>query len=219
MDILGKGIYSVSEASRLSGVSVQRIYSWFSRANRWGQPIINGDFVASEHVCLSFLDLIDTLIVGKLREKGVSLQHLRQVHSILIKELKTPHPFCRRELLTDGRKIFIGLSDGIDENLRELLTGQHAFPEILKPILHSVEYDLDSLLARRWQIGKGVIVDPKIQYGKPIIADEGIPTVVLASAYYANHENIKDVAEWYGVSRASVRTAVEFEQRINGVAA
>lgn len=220
MTILGKGIYSASEAARLSGVPVQRIYSWFSYKNRSEQPIINGDYYGvSEHRCLSFLDLIDTLIVGKLRDKGVSLQHLRKIHAVLIDELNTPHPFCKRELLTDGRKVFLGLSNERDGNLREILTGQHAFPKILKPLLQCVEYDLDSLFARRWNIEKGVIVDPNIQYGKPVVASDGIPTAVLASAYYANCKNVRDVAEWYAISQKSVQIAVKFEHRINGVAA
>jgi len=170
---------------------------------------------------LSFLDLIDTVIIGRLRQHGVSLQHLRKVHDRLISELKTPHPFCRRELLTDGRQLFIhGLGDGdIDESLREILTGQHAFPEILKPILSRVEYDLDSLLAMKWNIDKGIVVDPAIQYGKPIIASEGIPTSILATAYYANSHSNKTVADWYGVSTEHVSQAVRFEKRINGVAA
>jgi len=55
-----------------------------------------------------------------------------------------------------------------------------------------------------------VILDPQRSFGEPIVADEGIPTDILASAYVAEG-SVDAVARWYEVDPAAVEDAVEFE--------
>lgn len=219
--ILGNGIYSFSEVARLTGLRVQRVRSWFLGVSHQARPLMEGDYqtVSSSHA-LSFLDLIDTLVVGQLRELGVPMYYLRRLRHELIDEFGTCHPFSKKNLLTDGRRAFIHLLDELgEEQLREALSHQHAFPEVLLPYLKQMEYDPRSLFAKCWHIADGIVVDPKRQYGKPIVIRGGIPTAILATAYEANSQDLEVVADWYGVSPVEVDRAVGFENRLNGHAA
>jgi uncharacterized protein (DUF433 family) len=175
--------------------------------------------VADESLLLSFHDLIDVKVVGAIRERGVSLQYIRRIHSLLVQELETRHPFARRDFYTDGREVWVNEESREGEKLRELLSGQHAFPVILKPFLESIDYDEQSLMADSWRIGKGIIIDPEIRYGKPIVEGTGIPAELLAMACQANEGDAEMVAEWYDVSPADVELAVAFQERILGKAA
>ena len=111
-----------------------------------------------------------SFVAGQLREHGVSLQTLRRVYERMKKDLGTPHPFCRRELLSDGKIVFTrNVDQEGKEELFEVLTGQGVFPDIILPFLQRIDYDQVTTLAKRWQIADQVIVDPNICFGKPAI--------------------------------------------------
>lgn len=161
---------------------------------------------------LSFLDLIDLLVVGRFRDEGVSFQTVSRVYACLQKMLDTRHPFSHQRLLTDGTTIFMQTLDPVgDEHLLEVLTGQRAMPEVLQPYLRQIEYASDTQTAIRWNIAKGVVLDPARSLGKPIVAAEGTTTFVLARAFWANNQDADLVADLFDVSSESVRSAVAFE--------
>jgi len=218
---LGNGIYTFSEAARLTRVNANRIRAWFL-GTQTQKPFAKGDYAnvpESSHL-MSFLDLTDTLIAGRLREHGVSLQYLRRAREALAQEFHTTHPFSWKKLLTDGKRVFVHVADECgEEQLRDLLTRQQAFPRILSPYLKQIDYDPSTLLARRWRASEGIVLDPGRQYGKPIVETAGIPTTILASAYVANGSDEALVSEWYGVSSEEVRAAVEFERLLGTCAA
>ena len=220
--MLGEGIYGFSEVARLTGVSPRRIRAWFKGVPHRPGPVIHSDYADMKGAgnLVSFLDMVDALVIGKLRGYKVPLQYLRKVHHALIQEFGLSHPFCHKNIFTDGKQIFIHTAkESGEEILKELLTKQYAFPEILLPFLRQVEYDTDSLLVKRWKISPGIIIDPSRQYGKPIVDSVGIPTVVLTAAYEGNEQNVDAVGDWYGINPKEVSLAVNFERMINGEAA
>lgn len=222
LEMLGRGVYSVPEAASLTGVTARKIRYWLAGDSCRPGPVHLGDYGKRswDGQLLSFLDLIDTLVVGKLRDAGVSLQYLRKVYEPLVHELRTLHPFSRKDVFTDGKAVFIQTADEMGEKrLKEMLRQQYAMPEVLAPYLNRLEYHSESLMAARWRIAEGVLVDPMYQFGKPIVSEAGIPTAILAAAFEANSRNAQTVADWYGVTAADVQQAVQFEEGISGAAA
>jgi uncharacterized protein (DUF433 family) len=217
-DALGNGVYSFNEAARLTGLRTQRIREWFhGRASKSGKkPFIQGDYGSVDgDFAISFLDLIDVYVAGQLRERAVPLQTLRRVFKKMSEDLKTTHPFSHKELQTDGEDVFIrSIDDEGKEELVEVLTRQKVFVEIIEPFLKRIDYDSDALLARRWHISNEVVVDPAICFGKPILEDVSIPTVVLFDAYRANNNDAALVGRWYKVRPEQVKAAVRFEERM-----
>lgn len=221
---IGQGIYTLSEVARLTRTRLQRIRSWFMGRKGGPAPILGcgGRWSHGHHAdtTVSFHSLIDALVVARLRDCGVTMQYLRKIHGALVKELSEQHPFSRKDIYTDGKKVLIGYADKLGyPALRELLTRQHSFPKILEDYLMHVEYDEDTLLALRWRVSEGVVIDPGRRYGKPIVEACGVPTAILRTAYRANDEDVDLVAEWYGVSQANVARAVAFEESLSSHAA
>jgi uncharacterized protein (DUF433 family) len=216
--MLGKGVYGFHEAAFLTGLKEERVREWFrkrpSGARR--RPIFQSDYEPVDgDRAISFLDLIDVFVAGQLREHGVSLQTLRRVYACLAEELQTPHPFCRNELLSDGKVVFMrGMDEKGQEELKEVLSRQKVFPEIILPFLNRIDYGAASRLAERWHIARLVVVDPRICFGKPVVEPVSIPTAILAAAYHANDEDVELVAGWYNVHADHVRAAVAFESKL-----
>jgi uncharacterized protein (DUF433 family) len=215
MAILGQGVYTFAEAAKLAGLRPARVREWFRGGAKGAarKPIFLGDYEPVDgDYALSFHDLIDVLVAGQLREHGVSLRTLRLVCERLKLDLGTRHPFCRKELATDGKIVFLHAIDGgAREELSEVLTRRRVFPRILAPSLKKIDYDQATNLARRWRIADGVVVDPAIGFGKPIVERSGITTYVLARAYHANQKDAERVADWYGIDAGQVLSAVAFE--------
>jgi uncharacterized protein (DUF433 family) len=216
--ILGHGIYSLPEAARLTRLPSSRVREWFTgrSVEHGGKAVFNSDydFVGGDRA-ISFLDLIELFIAGKLREQGVSLQSLRRVRAQLKKDLKTPHPFCRSEVLSDGKKVFVlGLDPGGQKEMIDVLSRQRVFADILLPFLKRIDYNAITKLASKWSIADNVVIDPMVCLGKPVVEDVCIRTTILASAYEANDRDAEHVADWYGVLPGHVVAAVEFERNL-----
>ena len=208
--------YPIAEASRLTGVSSQAIGSWVRRAASAHQPHAQGS--GRPGPCLCFLDLVDLLVVGRLLEVGLPLRNIRQAHAQLIEGLHTVRPFSREDLFTQGVQILRRFAqEARAPELRPALSRAHK--SSLLRLQDEVEYDPDSLLARRWHVAEGVLIDPERGYGHPIMAESGIAAAVLAAAHEANELNAGLVADWYGVSVRQIELAVAFDRQMRKRAA
>lgn len=218
MSVLGRGVYTIAEAARLTKLRSERARQWFRGReveNRIVKPFFQSDYpILDEEYAISFLDLIELYIGGKLREAGISLQKLRTVYHELRRDYGD-HPFCTREIYYGGKQIFTrGLNDEDGSSVIEAISRQHYFDKIILPFLEKIEYDKATSLASRWHIAPGVVIDPRIRFGKPVVDETGISTTVLKQAFYANGEDAARVASWFGVEAKSVLAAVDFENQL-----
>ncbi len=218
MGILGHGVYSLPEAARLTHLNRRRVREWFHGRpqEQARKPVFRSDYqsVGGDRA-ISFLDLIELKVAGQLRDRGVSLQSLRKVHKQLQTDLKARHPFCRKEVLTDGKRVFtLGLDDEYMAEMVEVLSHQRVFADILLPFLKRIDYDEATRLARRWCIDEMVVIDPAICLGKPIIGEVGIATSILADAYVANNNDAELVADWFKIHSKHVIAAADFERSL-----
>lgn len=224
--LYGKGIYSVPEASRLTGVSAQRLIRWlkgydYKYKNRirrssavWERelPIVDG------RVALSFRDLIEVRFINAFLERGVSWPVIRKAADRAAEFLGSTHPFSTHGFLTDGRSIFADLASEEDGEpvLLDLARSQYAFKKVLeKSLYEGLEFDVDQdAVARWWPLGfkRNVVLDPDRSFGQPIISKCNIPTRILANAVRAD-ESIDAIAKWYNIPRRYVVDAVEFENQ------
>jgi len=203
------------EVAQFTGLQAGRLRSWF-RGRSDGKGLgrvflgdyrqIDGDYA------VSFLDMIDVLVAGELRDQGISMRLVRRAHAILSNDLGTRHPFCHRNLYAFGKRIIVALGEGIeDTELRDAVSRQQLFTQI-RPFLKRIDYGQATQLATRWRISDGVIIDPQINFGKPVVAAVGISTYVLASQYCANGEDFDLVAGLFDVAQKDVLNAVQFEE-------
>jgi uncharacterized protein (DUF433 family) len=214
MEVIGKGVYNISEASRLTRLRPQRVREWFrgrESASRIIEPAFESDYPVCEgEYAISFLDLIELNIGGKLREANVPLPHIRKVYDQLRREYGD-HPFCRRAIYVGDQKIFTrGLNAAESSSVIEAITNQCYFDNMILPFLQRIDYDQGTQQAIRWHIADGVVIDPKIRFGSPVVEGVGISTSILRDSYFANGEDAASVARWFGIEERHVMAAVDF---------
>jgi len=206
----------MAEVSRYTQMPPSTIRSWFrGRPDRSGKgPILHSDYApVDESWAYSFHDMIDALVAGHLRKSGVTMRIVRLAHQVLQQDLGTPHPFCHNNIYTDGVKVFLWTAVELDEpTLRDVVSRQQFFAHVRKDLRH-IDYSDTTRLARRWRIMNGVVVDPAISFGKPVVERTGVTTFVLAGQYHANEGDTDLVANLYGVEKRNVLDAVAFEAR------
>lgn len=211
--LIGRGVYSVPEVARLTKLSAQRIHRWCAASDDDGafKPTYESD---TGKRGLSFLDLIDIGVTGELREKGVPLQTLRRAYRNLQNKFGVEHAFCYRRLWTDGKTVFLEvLGDEGQEQLVDMERRQHVLSKVIKPFLQGVEYDKRDL-ASRWNIAKGLVIDPDLNYGAPTLKQTGHATYLIASLVVANGNDIAKVSDWYSITPDEIRRAIAFEESL-----
>jgi uncharacterized protein (DUF433 family) len=219
-ELLGKGIYTVPDASRLSRVSPRRIRYWLK-----GLPSEDVSETTEHHlwqgelgpiddkIALGFLDLQEVRFIDAFLKAGVTWHLLRTAHGVARERYETEHPFCTRRFVTDGRLIIeeIAAEPG-DLAYEEVVQGQRVFPKVIQPFLRELEFAKNDQLIRWWPLGikRGVVLDPNRQFGQPITAKAGVATDILQAAAKTG-QTVEEIANWYEIDIPSVRDAIEFE--------
>ncbi len=220
--LIGVGLYTVGEAASLTGTSAQSIRRWIGGykfrvgdGDRSMPPVWKSDLdKVDEHVALSFLDLMEIRFIHAFRKHHVSWQAIREAAALACEMFEDGHPFTRRQFRTDGNRIFQRIDDMGDIKLFDMNLKTWVFNDIVSPSLYrGLEFSNDQI--SRWFPmfpKKVVMLDPKLSFGRPIVAKSCVPTEVLAAAAEAE-DSLQRVARWYDVSVSEVRAAVEFEER------
>lgn len=211
---LGRGIYRVADVSRYTHIPHSTVHSWFRT-----RGVFQSDFrdVAGTYT-VSFHDLIDTLVAHQFRKEGVKMRVVRKAYDKLAEILRSPHPFCHRGLYTNGHTIIVQAAEYLGTpNLQDVISKQQFFEQI-REHLHKVAYSELTQLATHWHVAAGVVVDPEIAMGHPVLAGTGVTTYVVRDAYYANRKDRTFVASLYGLSASQVKSAVDFEDGLRSAA-
>jgi uncharacterized protein (DUF433 family) len=209
--MLGKGVYSLPEAAHLLGLAPRKLRTWFvGRGDQ--KPFFFADHprVGSD-IAISFRDLIDAYVASQFRDRGLSLQSLRRIFANLQSKFGDKHGFCHETLKTDGHSVFLhAVDEEGKEKLVDLLDNQLILTKVLLPFLSQLEFDPGTKLAYRWNVGEGIVVDPSINFGKPVVVGSFVSAEILAGAFEGNNRNAANVAAWFNVSEAQVLDAVRF---------
>jgi uncharacterized protein (DUF433 family) len=221
------GIYTVPQAERLTGVRAARIRRWLrgyefrGKGERrkstevWKAQLKKID----DDLALGFLDLMEVRFVDAFLKAGLSLVKIRKAAKLARELVGRDHPFSTQRFRTDGKRIFAELTHEKrgDKSMLDLDRGQFGIYDVIVPsLLKGVEFD-DEGQAARWRPFETevplVVIDPRRQFGQPIVDEGGIQTSVLADAVRAEG-SIEEVARWFETSPTAVKQALEFELRL-----
>ena len=222
--ILEAGIYTVTEAAKLSGTSFQNVYRWlqgysapghgmkpvFSRVPRWQaeeQPRL-----------LSFLEVVELTVAIGFRHglKGqlpVQLDRIRAAHEFARERLRVRYPFATLELKSSGGHI---LREFEETHLGPRLVslshgGQITLPRPVMDELNNLDYN-ERGLARLWHPnGRDVpiVVNPALGSGKPTVEGTGV-TVATLQLRHRGGDSLQLLARDYGFSEDTVAEALAF---------
>lgn len=217
-NLIGKGVYTVSEAAWLARVPASRIRAWLFG---YGADAVLSPELAPEdgHEGLTFLNLVEVRFVQELRASGVSLQAIRHMVENARRIFGTEHPFASGQFHTDGKGVFFQAAEEAPErSLINLIDGNGAMLDILEQSFRrSLSFSKTDGLAETWQPYaelSRVVVDAHRQFGRPIDRS-GVPTQALAQALRAENGDVRKVASWWDVPEDAVTQAAEFEFKIS----
>jgi hypothetical protein len=232
-DALSRGAYSASEGLRLLNfsrgtapvrhVSRNTVARWLrgydfgtEDAGGHSEPLWRPDYSNDDGMIeFSFRDLIELRFVKAFRDIGLALPTIRECYQRAAEEVHDERPFSTQKFRTDGKTIFLEITEGIQEaKLVDLRRRQNVFRTIVEPSLRDLEFDA-SAVARWFPLGaahRSVIIDPTRSFGRPIAAS-GVPTEVLHRAVTVEG-SVAKVARLYEVPPAEVRSAVTFERKL-----
>lgn len=216
----GIGAYTPSEAARLLHMQPITLRRWLygydydhgagevEQPPLW-KPQYDPDF---DGALLGFRDLVEARIVNALRKSKIGLPTIRLCINRAREILGDDHPFSTRAFKTDGKKVFLEITQGVDEpRLIDLKDRQHVFRAFVLPSLSGLEFGEGG--AERWWLlpsRKTIVADPERSFGQPIVAESGILTSRIAQDVKAEG-SVERVARLYSISRRAVRDAIEFE--------
>lgn len=219
-ELIGLGIYSIPEASRLAKVPNETIYRWI-RGYKYHSdgvvkkvdPIWTRDIpeIDGENA-ISFLDLLEIRFISAFRRAGVSWKFIREAALKAQEVFNTTHPFTTQKFRTDGKHIFSSFLED-DKNLTlDLNNANYAMEKIIEPFLYKgLEFESDQVA--RWYPykNKKIVIDPERSFGRPILTESGVATDILYAAFETEQDE-RRVAEWYNIDVATVKSAIDYER-------
>lgn len=218
--------YPLNEAARYLRLPVTTLRAWVV-----GRPYPKGcDVVQSQPlfeppardpVRLSFSNLVEAHVLRALRtEHGVSLPALRKAKRFAEERLHIDRLLLSKHLCTEGGRIFL---DEYGKLIELSASGQIAMRKVLEAHLQRVEWKTPELPIRLYPfisafsagpVGeehKPIAIDPRIAFGRPVVARKSISTQTIAERIDAG-ESVEDVARDYDLEANEVEEAVVYER-------
>jgi len=164
-----------------------------------------------ERKAVSFIDLMEVIVIGGLRSKGFSLRTIRKINEYCQVYLNKTRPLITETFKVSGRDAFIIASHGQLLNVSSQ-RGMQAWDEVLDPFLEKVDFE-NELARRWWPLGKRVpiVVDPDYGFGYPVVFRTGVRTEILAERALAG-DHIPEIAYDFGLDQEQVEAALKYER-------
>jgi uncharacterized protein (DUF433 family) len=227
--VLEAPLYSVFEASRYLQVPENTLRSWVSGrsyplrsgASRRSEPVI--ELADTTNSRLSFSNLTEAYVLDALRRQyQVELPQIRRAVNYLREHFRSARPLVHHAMLTDGKHLFVEAA-GIKDVINASRHGQLAMRDLIGLHLQRVEWDKDGFVARLYPFTRSrrspaeeasqprvVTMDPRVEFGRPILKVSAVRTAVIADRYKAG-ESIADLADDYGEEPLNIEEAVRCE--------
>jgi uncharacterized protein (DUF433 family) len=167
---------------------------------------------------LSFRDLTELHVLAAIRrEHRVRLPAVRKAIAYLRKTFGSDYPLSNQQMLTDGKELFI---ERYGHLISASAQGQMAMKQVLEAYLKRIERDRGGMPIRLYPFTRSqiagnphsVVIDPRIQFGRPCLAGTGIPTAIIAERYLAG-DSMKLLAQDYQRQIHEIEEAIRFESQ------
>ena len=214
--------YSISEAAHYLGVPTSTLRSWFAGQTyhhdgerRQFHAVIRPADPKSHS--LSFSNLVEAYVLTAIRRKHhIGLPTIRRSINYLVKKLGSKRPLLEEQFATHGADLFV---ERVGQIINLSKNGQIEMADLIRAYLERVERDAKGVPIKLYPFMRSqppreqprtVVIDPRVSFGRPVVAGTGIPTAVLAEQFKAG-DTVPVLAKDYGASEEAVWDAIRCE--------
>jgi len=221
-EVLMRPRYTRAEAARIIAVSPATFRNWahgYTYRTTEGVRTSPGLITLApvgDRLFVPFIGLAEAYILNAFRQTGVSMQRIRPALEKIQREMGLDTALANRRLKTDGVEILyeygqVAQAQGdtkTAKDVRELVVvrnGQRVFTEVVGGYLRTIVYEGDwvsALHLYRYE-DVDVVVDPRVNYGKPTLASRGIQLDHLL-ARMRGGESARDLAWDYDLTEEEI---------------
>jgi uncharacterized protein (DUF433 family) len=225
-------IYSIPQAAQYLRLPKDRLRDWvggwFSKTKagkRFFEPLIklpnpkNFELLPqSKTTLLSFTNLVEAhVLIAIFKATGFSRKQLSTALDYINDHLSTPKLYAGKEFELKGIEL---LFERFGQKLAASDRKQEA-RQILKTYFDRIVRDEAGLPLKLYPFTKlpgadepkTVMIDPRISFGRPVLAGTGIPTAMLAERYKAG-DSIDELAEDYNCDRLQIEEGIRCELQL-----
>jgi uncharacterized protein (DUF433 family) len=168
---------------------------------------------------LSFFNLVEAHVLNGIRGYH-RLPEIRPALAYVERHLQVDRPLIRKVFQTDGVNLFV---DHLGKLLNVTQAGQVAMPDVLGAHLRRLDFDQEGLAQRLYPFtrkgtrggleledSRSVVFDPRVAFGRLVVAGTGVPTAVLADRFAAG-DTLDELASDYKVQPRAIEEAIRCE--------
>ncbi len=165
---------------------------------------------------LSFTNLIEIHVLRAIRKHHkIQLNNVRDALDFVEERFQVSHPLARETFRTDGVSLFIERYGSL---INASKSGKEELKDAFNAHLERIEPDDTGLAIKFYPFTrpneednpKSVVIDPRIAFGRLVIAGTGIPTDVLAERFEAG-DSIDELAYDYEVDTRVIEEVIRYE--------
>jgi uncharacterized protein (DUF433 family) len=212
-------VYSITDAARYLGVSKYTLHSWlFGRHYKtqkglvMSKPLI--EIADPKSKLLSFINLVETYVLASTRQlHGVRMNKIRSAIEYMQAVNPSKHPLASNQFYTDGKELFV---KNVEVTISASQKGQLGLGPILDAYLNRIDRDrfgsptkLFPLRVGTKEQTKGIVIDPLVSSGQPVIAGTGVMVSIICSRHAAG-ESVGDLAADYGLKLREIEGAIRY---------
>ena len=147
------------------------------------------------------------------RKHHIGLPTIRRSINYLVKKLGSKRPLLEEQFATHGADLFV---ERVGQIINLSKNGQIEMADLIRAYLERVERDTKGVPIKLYPFMRSqpreqprtVVIDPRVSFGKPVVAGTGIPTAVLAEQFKAG-DTVPVLAKDYGASEEAVWGAIQ----------
>lgn len=205
--ILGVGLYTISDAGRLSRTPRKTVDRW---VHLGGRPQALYQAPGQVHL-LTFEDLISLLTVRELRKSGVDVETIKDAEQNLAQVWGVEKPFAHG-LFRTGYGAIITVIAERERPVAVAKAIQEVLYELIEQELCDVSYDA-AQRASRWQPAAHVTLQPDLQFGQPCIEGSRVTTRTVYQ-FIGGGESFDELSADLDIPVEKLRAAYEYEESL-----